>query len=368
MNDAELILTGQQSARTRVLLSLAAILSVYVDPTTPSLTRWMPLTGGLFMIDRYALAVLGLHLVYALSVYAATFRWSTAIGTSTSITIVADVLFGVAVAVVTEGATSPAYVFFVFAILEVAFRAGFRATLALTCACVALYLGVVLVSAHRSEYFYLMRPVYLAITGYLIARLAQQRIESDTRARAAETRTDRQNIARALHDGYVQALAAVNLRLENCRKLLLRGREHDVLQELADLQTGIRHEYDEVRTYVRSLADLDRRELSSVRGDAHFQVAAEFVGSGVVVEHALQIMLEGVRNARRHAAATSTTIAARVAQGGVEITIDDDGIGFAADAAVPWTIASRAKECGGNARLLRNTRPGAHLIVELPEA
>jgi two-component system nitrate/nitrite sensor histidine kinase NarX len=165
----------------------------------------------------------------------------------------------------------------------------------------------------------------------------------------------------------VQALAAVNLRLENCRKLIARGREQDVLKEIGDLQAGVRHEYDDVRAYVRSLADLDRRELSSARGEAHFRVGAEFVGSGPLVEHALQIMLEGVRNVRRHAAATSTTISARSVQGRLEIAIDDDGIGFAADATVPWTIASRARDCGGEARLLRNGSRGAHLLVELPE-
>jgi signal transduction histidine kinase len=319
------------------------------------------------MIDKYALAVLALHLTYALSVYAATFRWPGSVAAWTTATIVIDTLFGVAVAVVTEGATSPAYVFFVFAILEVAFRAGFGATLEVTCACVVLYMAVILMSADRSEHFYLMRPVYLAITGYLIAYLAQQRIDSDNRAHAAETRAERHSIARALHDGYVQALAAVNLRLENCRKLLVRGREEDVLKELADLQTGIRHEYDDVRAYVRSLADLERRELAPIPGDTQVHVSAQFVGSGLLVEHALQIMLEGVRNVRRHADATSTTIGARLAHGRVEISIDDDGVGFAADSPVPWTIASRAKDCGGGARLLRTAARGAHLLVELPD-
>ena len=38
-------------ARCRVLLSAIAIVAVYVDPTHPTLTRWVPLRGGAFTID-----------------------------------------------------------------------------------------------------------------------------------------------------------------------------------------------------------------------------------------------------------------------------------------------------------------------------
>jgi hypothetical protein len=45
-------------ARCRVLLSAVAMVAVYVDPTHPTLTRWLPLRGGPFTIDPYALAVM----------------------------------------------------------------------------------------------------------------------------------------------------------------------------------------------------------------------------------------------------------------------------------------------------------------------
>ena len=49
-------------AHCRVILSVAAFVTVYIDPTRPTLTRWMPLTGGPFTLDPWALAVMIAHL------------------------------------------------------------------------------------------------------------------------------------------------------------------------------------------------------------------------------------------------------------------------------------------------------------------
>src|SRR5438445_4714381 len=103
-----------------------------------------------------------------------------------------------------------------------------------------------------------MRPVYLAITGYLVGYLGEQRLTLESRVRDLEAAAERERIARSLHDGYVQALAGVNLRLETCRALLGRNRPQDALSEITDLQTGVAREYDAVRTYLRSLAGIDQ--------------------------------------------------------------------------------------------------------------
>src|SRR5439155_13353291 len=52
-------------ARCRLILSLIAIVAVYVDPTKPTGVPWLHLTGREFAIDPYALAVLSLHLAYS---------------------------------------------------------------------------------------------------------------------------------------------------------------------------------------------------------------------------------------------------------------------------------------------------------------
>src|SRR5262245_890858 len=133
-------------AHCRVILSVAALVTVYVDPTRPTLTRWMPLTGGPFTLDPLALAVMIAHLVYSVAIdVVLRSRVVSATQIATASTW-ADVLFGGAIALVTEGANSPFYVFFAFAVLAAGFRAGLRFTVKVTVASVALYLSLILVT------------------------------------------------------------------------------------------------------------------------------------------------------------------------------------------------------------------------------
>jgi hypothetical protein len=173
-------------ARCRVLLSAIAIVAVYVDPTHPTLTRWVPLRGGAFTIDGHTLLVMAGHLIYSVSVWALLARRRIAPATLARLTPWLDTLFGGLIALVTEGATSPFYAFFAFAVLAVGLRAGLRATLVVTAASTALYLSLLAVSAPDTENFAIMRPAYLAITGYLVGYLGQQRLNLERHVRELE--------------------------------------------------------------------------------------------------------------------------------------------------------------------------------------
>ncbi len=284
------------------------------------------------------------------------------------ISIGLDLIFATIIAYLTEGRTSPSFIFFVFAIVAVGFRMGFRDTLLVTLCCVALYATVVEISDGLVT-VYLMRAVYLAIAGYLISFFGQQRANFERRLRELETAAEREAIARSLHDGYLQALAAVNLRLESCRDMLLSNEPTAALTEIKEIQLGVSREYDEVREYVHSLVSEERPIASSSCMDSktRFQVQAMFTASSEVVEHIVQIVLEGIRNTRRHGHARAGVINVRQLNDAISITIDDDGIGFGKQATPPWTIASRVAEFGG--RLLVNSEPaGAHIEISLPIA
>jgi len=354
-------------AKCRIILSVAAFIAVYVDPASPTLTRWLPLTGGPFTLDPHAYAVMVSHLTYSVAIYLVLGRPLATPERVARLSTWGDVLFGVAIALVTEGVNSPFYVFFAFAVLAVGFRAGLRSTLKVTGVGVALYLSLILVSRPEGANFYVMRPAYLAITGYLVGYLGEQRLMLETRLRELEAAAERERIARSLHDEYVQALAGMNLRLEGCRELLRQGRSEKALRELTELQAGVNREHDDLRSYIRSLVDLETS--GSVRGAeprTRFAVRAQFDGSLRLVEHTLQIMLEGARNVARHAGAASAMIGVRANAGTVFISIDDDGVGFRDGAAPPWSIASRAAELGGEILVGAGHPPGGHLAVELP--
>jgi NarL family two-component system sensor histidine kinase LiaS len=96
-----------------------------------------------------------------------------------------------------------------------------------------------------------------------------------------------------------------------------------------------------------------------------FSVQANFAGPARVIEHVLQIMLEGTRNIRRHAHARHANLDVHAHEDHLTLHIDDDGVGFPADGEAPWSIASRVTELAGEMALDDRSRPGAHLRIRL---
>ena len=130
-------------------------------------------------------------------------------------------------------------------------------------------------------------------------------------------------------------------------------------------------EYDTVRAYIRSLADL--AEIPAVEDrpfavETLFEVTANFAGRAPILEQVLQIVLEGVRNTWQHGRSPR----ARIRIGGddhlIRIAIDDDGVGFRNSEHPPWAIASRVAQYGGRLRIGDAERRGAHLEIEIPAA
>jgi signal transduction histidine kinase len=356
MRDESLLQIERNIARCRLIFSVVAPLAIYLDPTEPTLL--VQLTGGIFILDPYALLVLLLYFAYSLTVYVLVARDSVDVGRVAVFSTWADVLFGAAVALVTEGTNSPYHIFFAFAVLAAGLRGTFRTAIAVTAVSITLYLSLVLIFRPEGLGYYVTRASYLAITGYLVGVLGRQRMT---------LQSDLLGVARSLHDGYAQALAGVTLRVASARELLRRGRNEEALAELTELQVGVTREYDELRAYVRSLARLEVTPASlPTRDGTRFAVRVQFEGSLAVVEHALQIMVEGARNVGRHAQASAAAISAHATEAAVVIRIDDDGVGFSDVAAAPWSISSRAAELGGTVHVDDGERPGAHVVIELP--
>jgi signal transduction histidine kinase len=366
-------------AQSRLMLSLIAMVAVYVDPTAPTMP-WLSLTGGEFSIDPYALAVMTLHVAYSLAAYYALVRGLIVAERLARVTTWADVAFGAAIVVCTEGSSSPFWAFFIFAVIAAGSHGGFRRSMAVTTISVAIYLILILMAWQGTmTNFYIMRPVYLAVVGYLTAYLGHLRQSLETEVHRLESVKQRNRIARALHDGCVQTLGGVNLTLESCQLLLRAGRDGEAQAALAELQTSINREHDELRTYVRELADVETRpspvrdappaagSAASPNGHTRFVVSADFAGSAPFVDQVLQIVREAVTNVKRHAHAQSAAVTVRAGDAQVLIAVDDDGVGFADPEQVPWSMSSRVSDVGGVIRVARDARPGAHLRLALPE-
>jgi signal transduction histidine kinase len=244
-------------------------------------------------------------------------------------------------------------------------RGGFRQTMVVTTVSLAVYTCLIVVSTRGGADVYIMRPVYLLITGYVVGYLGQQRLDLQEEMRELEVAEQRHRIARDLHDNYAQALAGIDLRLESVRRLLCSGQAADALGDVSALQESVKREYDDLRRYARTLAGVESTPTQDEANAAtRVEVRAQVSGSVALVEHVFGIARESISNVRRHARARHASIDIQSDADQIRIRVDDDGVGF--DGAVtPWSIASRVKEIGGRIEV-GAANPGAHLLVLLP--
>ena len=355
-------------ARCRLLLSAVTAGALLLDQARTPSSAWIPTLLG---FDMLAMAIFGTYFAYSLAIYLLAGK-PPLDGRLAVVRTWADLVFAVAVGVVTNGHGSPFLVFFIFAMGVLSLRRGFRGMVTVTALSMAFYLGLSAAFCPDRFDHCLMQALYLGIIGGLICHLARQRMSVEAeRTELARTKTCAR-IARELHDGCVQTLSAVDLKLASCAELLRRGRAEQVLTELRGLRASVNSEHDGLRAYMERLAGLrlpagsNGNGAGSAGGDqTRFVLKFDVVCTGTLVDEVLQILREGIRNVRQHARATLATVNVRSEASALVLKIDDDGVGFSKDAEQPWTIASRVSALGGCLRIRHDGSPGAHLEIKL---
>lgn len=210
--------------------------------------------------------------------------------------------------------------------------------------------------------------------------LAEERQALLTRLVEAQD-AERARIAADVHDDSVQALAAVDLRLGLMRRRLSASNP-DLLPLLEVLQTSVSAATDRLRAL---LFDLEPPDLSDGLAPAVGRAAEEIFGDSGIrwtvlpgIEPAVpqytraiacRIAKEALNNVRKHARAQEVQIALIPADGGLEVTVSDDGVGIGHQAtSAPGhrgllTMQDRATVAGG--RLSVRNRPGSGTVVTL---
>jgi signal transduction histidine kinase len=205
------------------------------------------------------------------------------------------------------------------------------------------------------------------------------------------TEDERQRIAADFHDGPLQSFISFQMRLEILRKIIERDPKAG-LEELRQLQQLSKNQVTEIRTFVRSMRPLNmegatltasvRRvaedfqketgiPVSFLGGDANLPVAPE------ITSDIVQMVREALHNVQKHAGATRVAVAMEKAGKALEISIDDNGVGFHFSGIYnldeldllrlgPVSLKQRARSL--NAELQLESRPGrgASLRMRIP--
>lgn len=156
---------------------------------------------------------------------------------------------------------------------------------------------------------------------------------------------ERKRIAMDLHDQALADLTAAARMLESAEKHPLGGAEQAqkllmLRQEIGNISTGIRRIIDDLHPQTLDILGLEaatrsfleRNATASMDWALHFEQAAEQALTEFQRVNLFRIISESATNVLRHAHASAGEIALRIIDDHMVLTIDDDGIGLAADA------------------------------------
>jgi len=165
--------------------------------------------------------------------------------------------------------------------------------------------------------------------------------------------TDRERIARDLHDLVIQRIFATGLQLQAMRSgsdektaELLGSAVHDLDLAMNDLRATV---FELRRQPSTSFLNEVEALLDEYNGVLGFRPTLRYAGpidssmGGLVGEHALLALRESLSNVAKHAQATAVGVTITATSQDVTIVIEDNGIGLEASRKAP-----RAQEGGGN--------------------
>ncbi len=157
---------------------------------------------------------------------------------------------------------------------------------------------------------------------------------------------ERNKIARDLHDGPIQGVAAASLSIEAVRMMIGAGLHDRAGEMLGSIRDELREETENLRRLMSDLRPplLEERglvpavrELASRFQDATgIEVQVRSTGAETppseVETIAYRVVQEALSNVKKHAAARTVMVRIETVKGSLEVEVGDDGVGFDASA------------------------------------
>ncbi|WP_216905839.1 GAF domain-containing sensor histidine kinase [Nocardia noduli] len=215
------------------------------------------------------------------------------------------------------------------------------------------------------------------------AALALQLEHTQRTMRELDVLSDRDRIARDLHDHVIQRLFAVGLALQGTARRAdvpeVRTRLTETIQDIQAIVQDIRHSIFDLHggnsTDTPELRKRLHAIITDMTAETGLRASVRLAGPVSVLEPPLSddveaVLREAVSNVVRHAEATTVSVHVQI-RDDVTIDVADDGIGLSAD--LPRTsglrnLAARAEAAGGTFEIERPAEGGTvlHWSVPLP--
>lgn len=212
------------------------------------------------------------------------------------------------------------------------------------------------------------------------AALALEQAEIRTTMNEMEMLSDRDRIARDLHDHVIQRLFAIGLAMQGTHRRAVKSpivasrlaehidQLHNVIQ---DIRTAI-FDLHSVATAGPSLRSAVREIIAELTDETPLKVSLRLTGPLDVIpsdiaEHARAVLRETVSNAVRHSKASEIDVLVAVGDN-VTVNVIDDGIGIPATAQRRGlrNLEARAAASGGALTITTPPGGGTNILWSVP--
>lgn len=237
---------------------------------------------------------------------------------------------------------------------------------------------------YQTTWFYLVLVLTVALLGYGIYLWRLRQVES----RFQVVLTERNRIAREIHDTLAQGFVAVSVQLQVASRLLSNSPQI-AEQHLSQARELVRTGLEDARRAIWELREQGTQESDFAsklirianRLTASSSVEAKVLVSGTyhpmpeqTEDELLRIAQEAVTNALRHGAPAHIEIRVRYSDKDFEMVVEDDGRGFSGDAPSMREghygltgMKERAEKLGGKLAVSSEAGRGTKVRMELPQ-
>jgi len=266
-----------------------------------------------------------------------------------------DVVWIAAIVFSTGGTRTPFFFYYSFPVITASIRWGLKGSLPVAFVGVALY-GIVRLTLAgeamdspigidvllvRSLYLILLAGIFGYISEFEKRQNQRLLVLSRTAGQAAALQ-ERRRIMFELHDGILQSLATLILRLEACRSQFA-GPQKELEEDIKSLEDLARSSMSQIRQF---LAGKDTQPLVAGTLVEKLREEMRFLQTGLGLEVILEnepddlqltaeaereiyyVLREALTNVTRHSHASRVEIHLKQDGDGLEVSLNDNGVGF----------------------------------------